>query len=101
MNDFVDIMDSVYDSNYVIKSEEEIPEQYRKVVVEMIRSEKRDELKYTGEIIEGKKGKSIKEEINIKEIFEDNDECYLGHGTPLGENIIDLILKEGLKVDAP
>ena len=81
-------------SGCYIKSEEEIPEEYRNQL-----TTESEEIVSTP-IISGEKGNVI-EEDEIADMFSDTQTEYLGHGTIGGEEIINLILQTGLKVKNP
>lgn len=87
--------------NYVIESEEDIPEKYRKEIEERLNAEESSIQADFPKIISGKKGKTISEEKDIGEIFSDGQELYFGHGTCGGEEVINSIFEIGLKTINP
>lgn len=87
--------------DYVIESEEDIPENYRKEIEERLNTEESSIQGDFSKIISGKKGKTISEERKIGEIFSDGQELYFGHGTSGGEEVINSIFEIGLKTVNP
>lgn len=82
--------------NYFIESEEDIPIKYREEIEKRLEAgENIKEINHS-EIISGKMGKVISEESEIEDLFKDDGELYLGHGTP-NKKVISSILKRGLR----
>lgn len=86
---------------YFIESEKDIPEKYMKKIEENLRSEKEEKQIYSEKTTSGKRGKVISKESEIREIFNNNNELYFGHGTPGGEDVVNSILEIGLKAKDP
>lgn len=87
--------------NYVIESEEDIPEEYREEIEKRLSSEEHTKQTETLEIIPGKRGKVVSEESKIEDMFKSEQDFYLGHGTPGGEQVISSILENGLMTVDP
>lgn len=87
--------------DYVIESEEDVPEQYREEIEKRLSSEESTIATEEPDIISGKKGHIISSKSDIVNIFNDNEEFYFGHGTSGGEEVIDSIFEIGLKTVNP
>lgn len=87
--------------NYVIESEEDIPEEYREEIEKRLTSEEHTKQTETLEIIPGKRGKVVSEESKIEDMFKSEQDFYFGHGTPGGEQVISSILENGLMTVDP
>ena len=87
--------------DYVIESENDIPEKYREEVEKRLSSGEHTKQTETSEIISGKRGKVVSEEGKIKDMFKSKQDFYFGHGTSGGEEVISSILKDGLKTVNP
>ena len=85
--------------DYYIGSETDIPEKYKEEVFRRIDRE-RGESK-TVSITPGKVGQVITSEGQLKEVFNDKEMLYLGHGTQGDASVINSIFKSGLKVKDP
>lgn len=84
--------------NYVISSEKDIPEKYRKEVLEQLDVNENTDNIETSLIIPGKRGKIIIDENSLSNFFSNSQEFYFGHGTPRGQEVVSSILEIGLKV---
>lgn len=87
--------------NYVIESENDIPQKYREEIEKRLSSEEHTEQTETPEIISGKRGKVVSEESKIEDIFKSEQDVYFGHGTSGGEEVISSILENGLMTVNP
>ena len=87
--------------DYVIESEDEIPEEFRDEVEKRIMFGKNNQNKTTLPIIPGKKGEKICLIEDIGKVFIENREIYLGHGTNVSDEEVESILRVGLKVVNP
>ena len=86
--------------NHFIDSEEDIPEEYRKIIEEKLSHPEKEKITLN-EIIPGLRGKIISQEEELQELFKDKNKIYFGHGTPGGEETVNSILEIGLKVKDP
>lgn len=87
--------------NYVIESEEDIPEEYREEIEKRLTYEESTKQTETLEIIPGKRGEAISEKSKIEDMFKSEQDFYFGHGTPGGEQVISSILENGLMTVNP
>lgn len=87
--------------NYVIESENDIPQKYREEVEKSLSSREHTKQTEAAEIISGKRGKVVSEENKIKDMFKSKQDFYFGHGTSGGEETISSILKNGLMTVNP
>lgn len=92
------IYDSVKSDIY-IDSIEDIPEKYRKIVINKADEELTSN--YIGNRIPGKRGEAIFSLEQIGEEFNDDELIYYGHGTNADSHTIDKILNEGLLTKSP
>lgn len=82
--------------DYVIESEDDIPQKYREEIEKRLSSGENTEQTKAFSIISGKRGKVILEENKIEDIFKSEQDLYFGHGTTGGEEVINSILEKGL-----
>lgn len=96
-------MPSIYEmhKNYIIESENDIPQKYREEIERRLNLEKAIEHPETPSVISGKRGEVISQESELSEIFSSNQDFYFGHGTTGGENVITSILENGLMTVNP
>lgn len=94
MPNFFDVI-----KDYYINSEEDIPKEYKEIIEERLKDA--EEEKLPNEFIPGERGNVISQEEEIGELFKDENKLYFGHGTPGGDETVELILKIGLKVKDP
>ena len=87
--------------DYVIESEDDIPQKYKEEIEKRLNLEYHTEHSELAKIISGKRGKTILEESKIEDIFQSNQDFYLGHGTSGGEEVISSILENGLMTVNP
>ena len=87
--------------DYVIESENDIPQKYREEIEKRLNSEKYTEPTETLEIISGKRGNIVSEESKIEDVFKSEQDFYFGHGTAGGEQVISSILESGLMTVNP
>lgn len=87
--------------NYVIESENDIPQKYRKEVEKRLNFNEYIEQAKTDEITSGKREKRILEEKQIEDMFKSEEDFYFGHGTSGGEEVISSILENGLMTVNP
>lgn len=81
--------------DYIIESENDIPQKYREEIEKRLSSQNHIEEKKP-EIISGKRGKVISKKSEIEDMFKCEQNFYFGHGTCGGEETINSILKNGL-----
>lgn len=87
--------------DYVIESENDIPQKYREEIEKRLSSGEHTEQTETPEIISGKRGELVLEESGIEDMFKSEQDFYFGHGTSGGEEVISSILESGLMTVNP
>ena len=91
--------------NYVIESEDEIPEEYREEVERRLGTSQEEKEVEELPITPGRRERFFLREDEIAREFSDDEEYYFGHGTPgneeRNEERVDSIFEIGLKVTVP
>lgn len=87
--------------DYVIDSEDDVPEEYREEVERRLSSKEQAEKTEPAPIHPGVRERFILREDEISQEFSDADELYFGHGTPGSNDTIDSIFETGLRVTVP
>lgn len=87
--------------NYEIKSEEDIPAEYRAEIEKKLSNEPEELQLVASEQTSGKRGLVVSSTEDIRKEFSDESVYYFGHGTSGDETVLTSILETGLRTVNP